>query len=563
MRGVVLETGPGLAATHDARPRRPSGSSTTRRTSGTTGSANPPIRALARGAGTVGHHAEAPDLRADRRPGGRSHRRPAGTDRRGTQLGLPVHLGTRRFFSVHTLISDGLRRRGPRLRQLAPRPRHRAAGERHRPAEHHVPDRRQPRTPRGDPDRSGKATGLVPCADRKRSRRANSSWTSTAKRSTPCTPSTPAGVRIGQPGWLAICDLLDWLAETGTSRKKESGRPGADARTSRTGRLMCWVAFDRAIRLATAAWPAGALRGGSRERDAIYKQIMDKGWSTEREAFVQHYGDDRSRRLPVEDAARRLRGPRRPHVAVHPAAMDDELVSDSLVYRYDPSASPDGLRGSEGTFSLCTFLYVDALARAGRLDDARLTFEKMLTYANHVGLYSEEIAPTGEQIGNFPQAFTHLALIDAAITLNERLDDAADKPAASEAGGAGGLPLACVSDGRRSGRRPSCEGCSSPRPRPVHLQLRRLEHERDDQRHQRGPGHDRAGRPDRDHPLPAGHGGADDPGRQADRPLRPQALLHRRPRRLRHRRPAQRGRRRASASSSSATRSSRASARRC
>jgi GH15 family glucan-1,4-alpha-glucosidase len=108
--------------------------------------------------------------------------------------------------------------------------------------------------------------------------------------------------------------------------------------------------------------------------------------------------------------------------------MDAELVSDSLVYRYDPSASPDGLRGSEGTFSLCTFLYVDALSRAGRVDDARLTFEKMLTYANHLGLYSEEIAPTGEQIGNFPQAFTHLALIDAAITLNDRLDDAANQP---------------------------------------------------------------------------------------------------------------------------------------
>ena len=107
------------------------------------------------------------------------------------------------------------------------------------------------------------------------------------------------------------------------------------------------------------------------------------------------------------------------------AAIEKELVSDSLVYRYDPSASPDGLRGSEGTFSLCTFFYVDALARADRLDDARLTFEKMLTYANHLGLYSEEIAPTGDQIGNFPQAFTHLALIDAAITLNERLDAAA------------------------------------------------------------------------------------------------------------------------------------------
>jgi len=104
------------------------------------------------------------------------------------------------------------------------------------------------------------------------------------------------------------------------------------------------------------------------------------------------------------------------------AAMDAELVTDSLVYRYNPAASPDGLQGSEGTFSLCTFAYVDALAGAGRLDDARLTFEKMLTYANHVGLYSEEIALTGDQIGNFPQAFTHLALIDAAINLDQALN---------------------------------------------------------------------------------------------------------------------------------------------
>jgi len=80
--------------------------------------------------------------------------------------------------------------------------------------------------------------------------------------------------------------------------------------------------------------------------------------------------------------------------------------------------------GSEGTFSLCTFMYIDALARGGRLDDACLTFDKMLTYANHLGLFSEEIGATGEQLGNFPQAFTHLALIDSAITLDEKLDRA-------------------------------------------------------------------------------------------------------------------------------------------
>jgi GH15 family glucan-1,4-alpha-glucosidase len=102
-------------------------------------------------------------------------------------------------------------------------------------------------------------------------------------------------------------------------------------------------------------------------------------------------------------------------------AISRELVSDTLVYRYNIAASPDGLEGEEGTFSMCSFWYVEALARAGRLDEARIAFEKMLTYANHVGLFSEEIGPTGEQLGNFPQAFTHLSLISAAFTLDRQL----------------------------------------------------------------------------------------------------------------------------------------------
>ena len=102
-------------------------------------------------------------------------------------------------------------------------------------------------------------------------------------------------------------------------------------------------------------------------------------------------------------------------------ALAADLVADSLVYRYDPAASPDGLHGEEGTFSICSFWYVEALTRAGRLEEARLAFEKMLTYANHLGLYSEEIGPTGEALGNFPQAFTHLALISAAFNLDRAL----------------------------------------------------------------------------------------------------------------------------------------------
>jgi pentatricopeptide repeat protein len=157
-------------------------------------------------------------------------------------------------------------------------------------------------------------------------------------------------------------------------------------------------------------------------RDAVLRQVMERGWSDKERAFVQHYDGD------VLDASLLLMprvgfiAPKDPMWLSTLDAMDRKLVSDSLVYRYDPAASPDGLRGSEGTFSLCTFLYVDALARAGRLEQARYTFQKMQTYANHVGLFAEEVGPSGEQLGNFPQAFTHLSLIMAATTLDEALD---------------------------------------------------------------------------------------------------------------------------------------------
>ncbi len=185
---------------------------------------------------------------------------------------------------------------------------------------------------------------------------------------------------------------------------------------------MSWVAFDRAIRLAHELGRPANVQRWSEERDKVYQQIMDRGWSKERGAFVQHYD---SQVLDASNLLMPLVGFVAPHDPMWLStleAMDGELVSDSLVYRYDPAASPDGLRGEEGTFSICTFWYVDALARSGRLEEARLTFEKMLTYANHVGLFAEEIGPTGEQLGNFPQAFTHLSLINAAINLDAELD---------------------------------------------------------------------------------------------------------------------------------------------
>jgi len=162
------------------------------------------------------------------------------------------------------------------------------------------------------------------------------------------------------------------------------------------------------------------------ERDRVYNQIIERGWNLTTRAFTQDYSsevlDSSLLLMPLQGFV----APRDPMWISTLEAMDRELVSDSLVYRYNPAASPDGLAGDEGTFSLCTFWYVEALARAGRLDEARLTFEKMHTYANHLGLYSEEIGSTGEQLGNFPQAFSHLALISAAINLDHQLDHGAE-----------------------------------------------------------------------------------------------------------------------------------------
>jgi GH15 family glucan-1,4-alpha-glucosidase len=230
------------------------------------------------------------------------------------------------------------------------------------------------------------------------------------------------GLRLGHVAWTRLNDLLGWLGEHWDQPEEGIWETRGGQQPYVYGRLMSWVAFDRAIRIATNHGLPADLQRLATVRDAIYQQIMKKGWNAKRAAFVQHYDTD------VLDASLLLMplvgfvSPTDPMWLSTLRAMDRELVSDSLVYRYNPSASPDGLRGHEGTFSIATYWYVDALARAGRLEEARLTFEKMDTYANHLGLFSEQIGPTGGQQGNFPQAFTHLALINAAMNLNYQLD---------------------------------------------------------------------------------------------------------------------------------------------
>ncbi|MFE2416090.1 glycoside hydrolase family 15 protein [Streptomyces hokutonensis] len=226
---------------------------------------------------------------------------------------------------------------------------------------------------------------------------------------------------ISSAQWDDVCALVDWVCVNWDQPDEGVWETRGGRKNFLYSRLMCWVAIERAIRLAGRRGLPANLPYWGGCRDTIYRRIMDRGWSETRQAFVQYEGSD------VLDAAL-LMMPLAKFIAPTDRkwlstldALTEELVSDSLVYRYNPQASPDGLRGDEGTFSICSFWYVEALVRAGRVDEARLAFEKMLTYANHLGLYAEEIGRTGEQQGNFPQAFTHLALISAAFNLDKAL----------------------------------------------------------------------------------------------------------------------------------------------
>ncbi len=239
------------------------------------------------------------------------------------------------------------------------------------------------------------------------------------------------GMPIGYDLWIELRRLINWVCDNWV-------RPDDGVWEVRSGqhhfvysKLMCWVALDRGLRLADKrSFPADRDRW-LKVRDQIYEEIMSWGWNHERQAFVQYYGSD------ALDAANLMMplvfflSPTDPRMlktldAINRSPAQGGLVSNSLVYRYDVAKSADGLSGEEGTFNICTFWLVEALTRAGRadrarLDEARLMFERMLGYANHLGLYAEETGLSGEAQGNFPQAFTHLALISAAFNLDRAL----------------------------------------------------------------------------------------------------------------------------------------------
>ena len=226
------------------------------------------------------------------------------------------------------------------------------------------------------------------------------------------------GAGISHDAWSDVSYVIGWVVDNW--QRDDAGmwevRDGDKANT--TSRLMCWVALERAIRIARQRGLPADLVTWSRVRDEIYERIMTACWNADLETFTRFEDDDTLDAGVLLMPMVKFISPIDPRFLSTLAAIERQLVTDSLVFRYDDS---DGLDGKEGTFSLCTFWYVEALTRAGRLRDAQLALEKMFTYANHVGLYAEQVSATGDQVGNFPQAFTHLSLISAAINLDRAL----------------------------------------------------------------------------------------------------------------------------------------------
>ena len=239
------------------------------------------------------------------------------------------------------------------------------------------------------------------------------------------------GEPISYEFWTHLRGLINWVCKNWTRTDEGIWEVRGGRRHFVYSKIMSWVAVDRGLRLADKrSFPADR-QLWIETRDTIYEEIMERGWNPKVNSFVQSYGSESLDASNLVMPLVFLMSPTDPRMlatldAINRSPKDGGLVSNSLVYRYNVETSPDGLTGNEGTFNMCSFWLVEALTRAGRtdskrLDEARLMFEKMLGYANHVGLYAEETGSKGEALGNFPQAFTHLALISAAFNLDRTL----------------------------------------------------------------------------------------------------------------------------------------------
>ena len=230
------------------------------------------------------------------------------------------------------------------------------------------------------------------------------------------------GEAVSHDGWQHVTRTVNYVAAHWDEPDHGIWEFRNGARALLHSRLMCWVALDRALRLAQKRSLPAPFPQWFEVRDRISRDIHENFWNSELQSFVQTPGstilDASALMMPLV----RFIGPKDGRWLSTLDAIGRDLSVDPLIFRYTRGGSLDGLDGEEGGFSACSFWYAEALARAGRVDEGRLVFEKMLAYSNHVGLYSEEVAVDGASLGNFPQALTHLALISTAFQLDRSLE---------------------------------------------------------------------------------------------------------------------------------------------
>jgi GH15 family glucan-1,4-alpha-glucosidase len=232
------------------------------------------------------------------------------------------------------------------------------------------------------------------------------------------------GTPLSYDMWTQVERMLDWLVKNWEQPDQSIWEVRGGRREFTYSRLQCWVAFDRGVRLARKHSFPTESDAWRMERNRIYNAIMERGWNEGDGSFTQYFGADAVDASSLMMPLMLFISPKDPRMLSTIARIRKELVSDTLVRRYDmQKAARDGLPGGEGSFSVCSFWLVEAMSRAGYVEEAQLLFEKMLSYANHVGLFSEEISAKGELLGNFPQALTHLGLISAAFNLNRLLGE--------------------------------------------------------------------------------------------------------------------------------------------
>ena len=237
--------------------------------------------------------------------------------------------------------------------------------------------------------------------------------------------SNKYGEAISHADWVGVCRVVNYVCDNWQLPDAGIWEGREEPREHLHSQLMCWVAVDRAIRLASKRSLRAPFDRWVEARNAISRYIWETFWNDELGHFVRSKGSTDLDGAMLMMPLMRFVGSTDPQWLATLDAIGAQLADDALVLRYDRD---DGLEGKEGAFAACSFWYVECLARAGRIEEAHANMDKLLNYGNHLDLYAEEFTGKAELLGNFPQAFTHLALISAATYLDRAIDGGRPRP---------------------------------------------------------------------------------------------------------------------------------------